>query len=69
MLNNLLIDMMVNKALSNPSIRNNPTAMEYLNVIKSGDNKRGEEIANDLCKAHGETTDNAIQNAKRFFNL
>lgn len=53
----------------NPNIRNNPQAQEYLNVIASGDSKKGQEIANNLCNTYGVTKDQAIQMAKQRFGI
>lgn len=53
----------------NPQIANNPQAQAYLNIIKSGDSTKGEEIAKNLCATYGVTTDQAVNQAKRFFNL
>ena len=54
---------------SNPQIAQNPQAKEFLNVIQSGDEARGSEIANNLCNTYGMSKDEALQNAKKFFNL
>lgn len=53
----------------NPQIANNPNAQELLNVIQSGDQKKGEEIANNLCNTYGISRDDAVQKAKQFFNI
>ena len=53
----------------NPQIANNPNAQELLNVIQSGDQKKGEEIAGNLCKTYGVSRDDAVQKAKQFFNI
>ena len=53
----------------NPQISNNPNAQELLNVIQSGDQKKGEEIANNLCNTYGISRDDAVQKAKQFFNI
>ncbi len=53
----------------NPQIANNPNAQNLLNVIQSGDQKRGEEIANNLCETYGISREDALQKAKRFFNI
>ncbi len=53
----------------NPKIANNPQAQAYLNVIQSGDSAKGEEIARNLCTTYGVTTDQAVNQAKQFFNL
>lgn len=53
----------------NPNIKNNPQAQDYLNVIGSGDHKRGAEIADNLCKTYGMTREQAIAQAKQFFGI
>lgn len=53
----------------NPQIANNPNAQELLNVIQSGDQKKGEEIASNLCETYGISRDDAVQKAKQFFNI
>lgn len=35
----------------NPNIANNPNAQSMINVIQSGDEKRGQEIAENICKS------------------
>lgn len=54
---------------SNPQIASNPNAQNLLNVIQSGDQKKGEEIANNLCKTYGVSREDAVQKAKQFFNI
>lgn len=54
---------------SNPSIQKNPQAQEYLQVIQNGDNRRGEQIANNICQSYGVTPQQALQNAKAFFHI
>ena len=53
----------------NPNIANSPQAQAYMQVIQSGDAKRGEEIARNLCSTYGVTPDQALARAKQFFNL
>ena len=40
-----------------------------IQAIQIGDDKRGEEIAKNLCNAYGITPQQAVQDAKRFFNI
>lgn len=37
----------------NPNIANNPNAQSMINVIQSGDGKKGQEIAENICKSMG----------------
>lgn len=53
----------------NPNIANNPRAQEYIKIIQSGDSKKGEEIANNLCQTYGMSKEDAIKNAKQFFGV
>ena len=53
----------------NPNIANNPRAKEMVDVIRSGDNARGEEIARNLCASYGVSPEQASQDAKRYFGL
>lgn len=61
----ILMNMMQN----NPNFQNNPVAQNYVNVLLSGDSKRGEEIANNLLKSYGVTKEQALDAAKKMFNL
>ena len=62
-------NMALNLLSQNPSISNNPNAREFINVIRSGDSARGEQIAQNLCNTYGVSKEDAVKNAKSFFNL
>ena len=64
-----LKDFALNMINGNPNVANNPNAQEFLNVIRNGDDVRGKQIAQNLCDSYGLTTDQAVQQAKRFFGL
>lgn len=53
----------------NPNIANNPQAISMLNVIRSGDDLKGQEIARNICNSMGVTEKDALNQAKQFFNL
>lgn len=53
----------------NPNVANNPRSQEMINVIKSGDNAKGEELARNLCASYGMTPEQAAEDAKRYFGL
>ena len=50
-----------------PDISNNPRAQEMIRVIQNGDEKRGIEIANNLCNTYGTDIKDAYQSAVNFF--
>lgn len=49
----------------NPRIANNPTAMQMINAIQSNDPKKGEELADSICKTYGLTREQALQQAQQ----
>lgn len=53
----------------NPAVANNPRAQELIRVIQSGDEKRGAEIASNLCETYGTTKEEALQQAIKYFGL
>lgn len=59
----------LNMIRQNPQIANNPQAQEMINVIQSGDETRGKEIATNLCNTYGVTQQQAINDAKKFFRI
>ena len=62
-------NMALNLLSQNPNVANNPNAQEFINVIRSGDSARGEQIAQNLCNTYGVSKEDAVKNAKSFFNL
>ena len=49
--------------------QNNPNAREMIDVIKSGDANRGQQIARNLCNTYGVKPEDAIAQAKSFFHI
>ena len=64
-----LKNMAMNMIAQNPNVVNNPNAQELINVIQSGDNQRGSQIAQNLCNTYGVIPEEAMQQAKQFFKL
>lgn len=63
------LDAILNMAQTNPNIANNPQAQAMLNVVRSGDSKKGEEIARNLCNTMGVSLEEATKQAANFFNI
>lgn len=65
---NPLINMLLNKAQSNPNIANSPRNKEIMRVLQNGTQEERESMARNLAKSYGcETLDDAVQQAKNFF--
>lgn len=53
----------------NPQVMNNPMAQNYIGIIQSGDAQKGQQLAENICKSYGMTPQQALQQAKQFFNI
>lgn len=69
MQNNPMMDFALNLIQQNPALQNNPNAKEMIEVIRSGDTAKGEQIASNLCKTYGVDKNQAVQQARSFFNV
>ena len=54
---------------NNPNIANNPRSKEMINIIKSGDQQKGEALARNLCATYGLTPEQGVAQARKFFNI
>lgn len=63
---NSLVQMLLSR---NPNVQNNPQSKALLDVIMNNDAERGQQIAENLCKTYGVTKDDAVAQAKKFFNI
>lgn len=58
---------LLNMAMQNSNIANNPRAQEMLRVIQSGDAQKGQQIAMNLCKTYGVSKEQAVSMATEYF--
>lgn len=68
-MSNAIMNFAMNAIAKNPQIANNPQAQDLINVIKSGDSVRGEQIARNLCQSYGVTPEQALDRAAGFFGI
>lgn len=68
-MSNSLVDFAMKMIRSNPRVANNPRAQDMISVIQNGDSERGEKIAENLCQTYGVTKEQALTDAKKFFNI
>lgn len=68
-MNNPMIQTMIDRIKANPNIAGNPQALAYIEVLESGDSKRGQELANNLLETYGMTREDALAQAKQFFRI
>lgn len=53
----------------NPNVANNPQAQQMLNVLQSGDEAQGQQIAENILKSHGLSKEEGVQQARQFFGM
>lgn len=61
------MSMLLNMAMQDSNIANNPRAQEMLQVIQSGDAQKGQQIAMNLCKTYGVSKEQAVGMATEYF--
>lgn len=66
---NNIMQNLVSVAMNNPQVKNSPLAKEGLGAIFSNDNRKGEEIANNILASYGLTKEQGVEQAKRYFNI
>ncbi len=52
-----------------PDIANSPQGQEFLNILESGDDARGRQMAQNYCQTYGMSEQDAIQKVRQFFNI
>lgn len=68
-MSNAIMNFAMNAIAKNPQLANNPQAQELINVIKSGDSTKGEQIARNICQSYGVTPEQALDRATGFFGI
>lgn len=53
----------------NPNIANNVMGKEFVEVLRTGNQQRGIEMAENLCKTNNSTKEDAIKKALNFFGM
>ena len=53
----------------NQRVANNPQFKQMIDVIQNGNDERGQQIAENICKTYGVSKEDALIDAKRFFGI
>lgn len=65
---NSLALMAMNAIQNRPDMRDDPIAKELVEIIRTGDDARGERLAMELCEKNGDTPQTAMTKVKAFFS-
>lgn len=60
------MQMMLQRAASDPRIQNNPQMQEILRVLQSGDQKAGEQLARNYIQSLGMDQETATKQSQEF---
>lgn len=55
--------------MQNPNVRNSPIGREFMDILQSGDQARGEQLASNLCQSYGTSKEDALNQARNFFHI
>lgn len=66
---NPFMNIALNMVQKNPKIAGNVMGKEFIDILKSGDEQRGIQMAENLCKSNNATKEDAIKQAMSYFGL
>lgn len=58
-----------NAMQQNPNIANNPQAQNFLQILRSGDAQKGQQVAENLLKTYGMTKEQGMNQVHNFFHI
>lgn len=61
-----MMQMLLQRAMSDPRIANNPQAQEIIQVLQSGDAQRGAQLAQNYCQSFGVNPMQVAQQAQQY---
>lgn len=64
---NQLINQALRELEQRPDLKANPTASEWLRVLREGDSQKGEQIARNILSENKVTIQQAMEHARRMF--
>lgn len=53
----------------NPKVANSPQGQQFMEILKSGDTAKGEQMAQNFCNSYGVKPEDAYNQARKFFNI
>lgn len=62
------MQIMMNKMMNSPQIQNNPMARNAMQMYQNGDTQGLKNMAENLCRERGITTEQAKQMVMKMFN-
>ena len=57
----------MNLLKNNPKVANSPQGKEFMRILESGDVAAGRQMAQNYCQSYGDTPEEAMKKAQKFF--
>lgn len=57
----------MNLIQQNPNLQNNPMAHNFIQILQSGNAQAGQQLAENICKTRGVSSQDAYNQARNFF--
>lgn len=52
-----------------PDIANTPQGQQFMQILQSGDDAKGQQMAKNICQSYGMSEEDAISKVRQFFNI
>lgn len=52
-----------------PDIANTPQGQQFMQILQSGDEAKGQQMAKNICQSYGMSEEDAISKVRQFFNI
>lgn len=50
-------------------IANTPQGQQFLQILQSGDDAKGRQMAQNICQSYGMSEEDAVNKVRQFFNI
>lgn len=67
--NNMLLNFALNQLQKNPNVANTPLGQQFMQVLQTGDQNAGIQIANNILQSAGVSREQGIQQARSMFHI
>lgn len=68
-MSNPIMNFAMQMMMKNSGAQNTPMGREFMDILQSGDERRGIQLANNLCQSYGTSKEDALNQARQFFHL
>lgn len=67
-MNDMIRNFALQLMMRNQNVSNTPMGKEFIDILRSGDSARGEQLADNLCQTYGYSREDALNQAKEYFS-